>query len=401
MRRSCAEIERARAASPRSWASMNAGERGRVRPRWVRRRDQSARRAGKCACSVARARWRACSRRARSCRAPRRLDRRPAQDVAGDEGGPLPGRQDLERRQEGELDGLALDDDGVGLVVGRRDLVEQRGPGRAAARAPRRTTASRSTARAFRRRTVKAHVGRDPVEPCPEQRPPSKLTRGPATPGGTSPGRRPRPRRTRRASGSNGRGARAGSARSAPRTRALHRRATEVGDCQVGHAGPRHADLVGGPVALDLLDQPGVAVGILPGRGRWRSLRRSGSSPGVWPASPKWNGSLTSTPRPTQLGPGGFDVGRRHRCRPCSEPGLPSVDDGPDSDRAGRARSGSAARHGSRRPRWSSRRSKPELIEVEGLGPVEVGDRNDHEFELKSMVLPPVSATGRMADLEV
>ena len=70
---------------------------------------------------------------------------------------------------------------------------------------------------------VEADVGRDAVQPGPEQRAAVEACRGRATPAGTSPARRPRPRRTTRASGSSGRAARAGAARSAPRTPARRR----------------------------------------------------------------------------------------------------------------------------------------------------------------------------------
>ena len=43
----------------------------------------------------------------------------------GDQRRPLARRQHLQRGEEGQLDRLALDDDRVRLVVGRRDLVEQ------------------------------------------------------------------------------------------------------------------------------------------------------------------------------------------------------------------------------------------------------------------------------------
>ena len=52
------------------------------------------------------------------------LHGRPAEHVPGDQRRPLPGREELHRREECQLDGLALDHDGVGLVVGRRGLVE-------------------------------------------------------------------------------------------------------------------------------------------------------------------------------------------------------------------------------------------------------------------------------------
>ena len=58
MRRSCAEIEMARAASPRSCASMKLATRARSASLGSPA-DQSVRRAGRCPCMLARARWRA------------------------------------------------------------------------------------------------------------------------------------------------------------------------------------------------------------------------------------------------------------------------------------------------------------------------------------------------------
>jgi len=54
------------------------------------------------------------------------LGRRPTEDVPGDQRGPLSGRQRLERGDERELDRLATDDGGIGLVVPRRQLVQER-----------------------------------------------------------------------------------------------------------------------------------------------------------------------------------------------------------------------------------------------------------------------------------
>ena len=88
--------------------------------------DQSVRCVGRCAWSVARARCSALftaatlvsSAAAVSAAGQPRTSR--AMSVARWRGG-----QHLERGEERELDGLAGDDDRLGLVVARRDLVEQ------------------------------------------------------------------------------------------------------------------------------------------------------------------------------------------------------------------------------------------------------------------------------------
>ncbi len=99
-----------------------------------------------------------------------RLRGRPAEHVPGDQRGPLPGRQELHRHEEHQLDRLALDDLGLGLLVlgGRDDLVEQPvrvglQPGHLGERPDRRQAARPPPQR------VEADVRRDPVEPRPEQ----------------------------------------------------------------------------------------------------------------------------------------------------------------------------------------------------------------------------------------
>ena len=169
MRRSCAEIEMAGAASPRSCASMKLAT-GRVPPRSARRPTSPCVAPGGAACIVARARCRALLAAATLVSSSRRrLAGRPAEHVARDERGPLPGRQHLHRGQERELDRLSLDDDRVGLVVGRRDLVEQ--PVRVRLQ-PRHLGERLHRGQPPRRcaADVEADVGRDAVEPRPEQR---------------------------------------------------------------------------------------------------------------------------------------------------------------------------------------------------------------------------------------
>ena len=125
IRRSFEAIETARAASPRSWASMklassersaslgspadqcgplrgHVGLQGRAGPlqRAVHGRDRGVQRRCRLAC-------------------------RPAQHVARDQRRALARRQDLQRGEERELDGLARHDDGIGLILGRCHLVEQ------------------------------------------------------------------------------------------------------------------------------------------------------------------------------------------------------------------------------------------------------------------------------------
>ena len=138
------------------------------------------RRAGRCSCIVARARWRALFAAATlvSSSAGRLLGR-PAQHVARDQRRPLPRRQHLERGEERQLDRLALD----------------RRPRRARRRRPRPRRAARSgygcshgtsanepvasSGRAWRRQRVEADVRRDPVQPGPDGRAARRSRRAP------------------------------------------------------------------------------------------------------------------------------------------------------------------------------------------------------------------------------
>ena len=136
MRRSCDAIETARAASPRSCASMNDASSSAL-PRSARRpTTPRAARAGAPAASRALAGAR-CSPRRRRVEQVRRLDRRPTEHVPRDQRRALPRRQDLQGGQERELDRLALDDDRVRLVVARRRPRPAARPGTAASTAPR------------------------------------------------------------------------------------------------------------------------------------------------------------------------------------------------------------------------------------------------------------------------
>ena len=211
MRRSCDAIATAAAASHRSWASMNCSSSSRSSALGSPA-DQSTRWDGRCSCIVGPGPLqRAVGRRDARVEERRGLGGRPAEHVAEDQRGPLAGRQHLQGGQERQLDRLALDDDGVGLVVGRRDLVEQPvGVGLQ----PRHLGERPEVGDAARPAPdhVEADVGGDAVEPGPEHRVAVEACRGPATPAGTSPAPRPRPRRTTPACGSSGRAARAGGA---------------------------------------------------------------------------------------------------------------------------------------------------------------------------------------------
>ena len=99
----------------------------------------------------------------------RRLARRPPQHVTHDQYRPLPRREDLQRREEGELDRLPADDSGVRLVVASRHLVEQAirvglEPGDLGERVQRRRPARAPP------EDVEADVRRDAVQPRSEQR---------------------------------------------------------------------------------------------------------------------------------------------------------------------------------------------------------------------------------------
>ena len=212
IRRSSDAIEIARAASPRSWASMNRSSRTRSSALGSRA-DQSARRGGEVGLHGRPGTLEgAVDGDDRRVERRRRLAGRPVEDVAGDQRRALARRQELESGEEGERDRLALDDDRVGFVGARGDLVEQavgigRQPRDLDERPRPRSPGGRSAATCRDRRwsrSCTATLGRASCR---------RTCRAPATPAGRSPGPRPRPRRTRRASGSSGRGARAGIAR--------------------------------------------------------------------------------------------------------------------------------------------------------------------------------------------
>ena len=147
----------AAAASQRSWASMKRSSRARSSAD-VAPADHSARRAGRCACMVARARCRAL------LAAATLVSSSAAVSAAGqpstsrsDQRRPLAGRQHLHGGQERELDRLPVDGHGVGLVVGRGRPRRAAGRGRAGATAPRRRTGRRSAA-CDRRRSRSRHT---------------------------------------------------------------------------------------------------------------------------------------------------------------------------------------------------------------------------------------------------
>ena len=96
------------------------------------------------------------------------LDCRPAEHVADDQRGALPRRQDLQCGEECELDRLALDDDRVGLVVARCDLVQQSVRVRLQPRHLGKGVKGRHLPGPAPDR-VHADVGRDAVEPSAER----------------------------------------------------------------------------------------------------------------------------------------------------------------------------------------------------------------------------------------
>ena len=119
-------------------------------------------------------------------------------------------RQELDHGDVRQLDRLARDDDGVRLLLGRRDLVEQPvrvglQPRDLALRRRGPPLASRAASPGTRwwRSCTATRAGL--------HRP--RSSRAPSTRAGTRPAARPRPRRRSRASGSSGRAARAGAGR--------------------------------------------------------------------------------------------------------------------------------------------------------------------------------------------
>jgi hypothetical protein len=104
----------------------------------------------------------------------------PAEHVPADQRRPLPWRQHLQRRDERQLDGLPLDDDLVGPLGCRGNLVER--PVRV--RLQPRHLGEGAEGHGVPRpppEQVEADVRRDPVEPGPEQR--IALERVASTPG--------------------------------------------------------------------------------------------------------------------------------------------------------------------------------------------------------------------------
>ena len=125
MRRSWAAMAMAAGASQRSCASMNRASRSRSSS-LGEPADHSERFAGRCSLIVARARCRALLAAATlvSSSVAVSLAGQPSTSRAIS-AARCRGGSTCMRGQERELDRLALDDDRVRLVVGRRDLVEQ------------------------------------------------------------------------------------------------------------------------------------------------------------------------------------------------------------------------------------------------------------------------------------
>ena len=177
------------------------------------RAAQSARRAGRCSCIVARARCSALLVAATlvssSCGG---LDGRPAEHVAGDQRRTLPRRQHLHGGQEGQARSSRARRPlhRVGPRSARSRRATDRGT--AAATAPRRTSSTLARGasgdgacrgrRSWRSDRATPGTGR-----C------RRRCRGSPGAEEASPAPHPRPRRTRRACGSSGRAARAGGAR--------------------------------------------------------------------------------------------------------------------------------------------------------------------------------------------
>ena len=178
IRMSSDAIATAAAASHRSCASMKRSSSSRSSALGSPA-DHSARRAGRCSCIVARARWSALLAAATLVSSRRRrLGRRPAEHVADDQRRALSRRQDLQGGEERELDRLALDDDRVRLLVARRDLVQQ--PVRVRLQ-------PRHLGEGVQHRHppgpapdhVEADVRRDPVQPRTERAPPRTVAAAP------------------------------------------------------------------------------------------------------------------------------------------------------------------------------------------------------------------------------
>ena len=170
------------------------------------------------------------------------LLRRPVEDVAQDQDRALARRQQLDRGKERQLDGLARHGHGVGLVLARRDLVEQVvGVGLQPRDLAQRLERARGEPPVGTPDGVEADVRRDLVQPRPERRGAVEGLAGCATPGDRSPGRRPRPPRTSRASGTSARAARAGGARRGRRRRCRRRSRSSASDRTIGAGRAVHA----------------------------------------------------------------------------------------------------------------------------------------------------------------
>ena len=154
------------------------------------------------------------------------LLRRESEHLAQDQDGALVGGEQLEGRDERELDRLALLVARVGRGVAVLDAEGLVGVGLdpdrldhrladAAVRVGRRAVVDRQDALRAPLDRVQAGVGGDPVEPGAQRAPPLELRQRPARRAAAPPGARPRRRAPSRACGSSGRGARSGGARPA------------------------------------------------------------------------------------------------------------------------------------------------------------------------------------------
>ena len=161
-------------------------------------------------------------------------------------------------------------------------------------------------------------------------------------------------------------------------------------------AGDRGGDLVGRfhppdrsghrdrGLAANLLDQPGVAVGVVERRRTSCSSPRSGSGPGcLAPLARCGRCSPTSTPaRPARHGP--------HRCRGrpgagrASEPGAICVIPVPIAIEHAEPGGVSCTTRNSSPRWWSTCNVEAHLLDVERLGTIDVRDGDHDEFELSS-----------------
>src|ERR1017187_3973437 len=120
----------------------------------------------------------------------------------------------------------------------------------------------------------------------------------------------------------------------------------------------------------DLLDGPVVAVGIA-------EEEELPAVPGVQRLDLR---GLDATPG--QLGAGGLDVGDDQLHAPARPgAGVRSHYHGPDDHRAGRPRGRHVHHPHSRRGPGVSVAAETQLVEIEALGPVNIGDRDYHDFQ--------------------